>query len=115
MAHHDISSKANVIAGEANVIISEADVIASKAKQLTRFARRIILNEPAAESLLPAVFSQLHTAFPDIHTKKQLHHFLITATRIACHAWLHQQALLLASHSPAQHLSCPSPQGEGLG
>lgn len=70
---------------------------------LTRFARRIILNEPAAESLLPAVFSQLHTALPEIHTKKQLHHFLITATRIACHAWLHQQALLLASQSPAQH------------
>ena len=70
---------------------------------LTRFTRRIILNDVAAEDLPAAIFNQLYTALPDIHTKKQLHQFLITATRMACHAWLHQQALLLQSQSEAKH------------
>ncbi|HKZ66433.1 MAG TPA: hypothetical protein VJ111_08770 [Chitinophagaceae bacterium] len=72
---------------------------------LTRFARHIILNEPAAEEILPAVFNQLYIAYRDIHTKKQLHQFLITATRMACHAWLHQQILLLSSRSERQNFT----------
>ena len=89
---------------------------------ITRLARYLIKNERVAETIPATVFSQLQPSLPDIRTKKQLHQYLLTATRMACHAWLHQQALVTKSnteskqhHSNNDSVQSPLSKGEGVG
>jgi DNA-directed RNA polymerase specialized sigma24 family protein len=66
---------------------------------LFRFARFTVRDEKVAKSIAGRALATLWANRKGIYTMSDARQFLKTTTRVLCHAWLHEQALLLARQS----------------
>ena len=64
-----------------------------------RFARFMIRNEAEAKAIAGKALATLWSNRKGIYTMPEARQFLKTTTRVLCHSWLHEQALLLAHKS----------------